>query len=119
MRASVYEHLCHLLTLVYPEPLPAAVNFWKFGPATPGASSSTWFPWAGATLSTDRRTVVYTLADNGVGDGDATVGRIRDPFVPALGSDPASIPANNPWAMAVLAALLGWLGLRRQRPRGA
>lgn len=105
------------LTLVYPDPLPAAIQFWKFGPATPGAPTSTWFAWSGASLSPDRRTVVYTVTDNGVGDSNNAVGSIRDPFAPAffVGAVAASIPVNNPWALGMLVALMGWLGLRRQR----
>lgn len=104
------------LTLVYPEALPAGVQFWKFGPATAGAPTSTWFGWSGATLSSDRLTVSYTVADNGVGDGNPAAGSIQDPFAPALAAAGAttSIPVNNPWALAILAALLAGLGLRRR-----
>lgn len=104
------------ITLNYPDPMPAGIQFWKFGPATAGAGASTWFAWSGATLSPDRRTVSYTVTDNGVGDSDNAVGSIRDPFAPAffVGSDAAAIPVNNPWALAVLVAVLGWLGLRRR-----
>lgn len=105
------------LTLVYPNPLPAGVQFWKFGPATAGAGTSTWFAWLGATLSGDRRTVVYTVTDNGVGDSDPAIGSIRDPFVPALAvAGAVGIPVNNPWTLAVMAMLMVWLGMRyRQR----
>ena len=108
------------LTLVYPDPLPAGIQFWKFGPATAGAPTSTWFAWSGATLSPDRRTVSYTVADNGVGDADNATGTIRDPFAPAVflvGAGAAAIPVNNPWALAVLTALVGWFGLRRRAQR--
>ncbi|WP_345064765.1 choice-of-anchor U domain-containing protein [Acidovorax lacteus] len=102
------------IAITYPEPLPTGVAFWKFGPATPGAASS-WFAWSGATLSPDRRTVTYSITDNGVGDGDPAVGAVRDPFVPALGGADAAvaIPVDAPWALALLSALLGWLGWRR------
>lgn len=105
------------LTLVYPDPLPVGVQFWKFGPATAGAGTSTWFAWSGATLSGDRRTVVYTVTDNGVGDSDPAIGSIRDPFVPALAvAGAVGIPVNSPWALAVMAMLMVWLGMRyRQR----
>lgn len=106
------------LTLNYPQPLPAAVQFWKLGPATPGALPPTWFAWTGASLSPDRRTVVYTVADNGVGDSEAAVGTIRDPFAPALPAPAGAvgIPVDNPWALAMMATLMGWLGVRcRQR----
>jgi hypothetical protein len=102
------------ITIAYPEPLPVGVAFWKFGPASPGAASS-WFAWSGATLSPDRRTVSYTIADNGAGDGDPAVGGVLDPFVPALGgaADAVSIPVDAPWALALISALIGWLGWRR------
>lgn len=102
------------VALAYPDPLPAGVAFWKFGPATPAAASS-WFQWSGATLSGDRRTVSYTIADNGVGDADPATGVLRDPFVPALGgaADAVGIPVDAPWALALISALIGWFGWRR------
>ncbi|WP_369641898.1 IPTL-CTERM sorting domain-containing protein [Acidovorax sp. A79] len=103
------------ISITYPTPLPEGVQFWKFGPATAGAQTSTWFLWTEAALSPDRRTVTYSITDNGIGDSDIAAGRIRDPLAPALGSDPTSIPVNNPWALAALAAILGWMGLRRQQ----
>ena len=103
------------VAITYPEPLPDAVQFWKFGPATAGASTSKWFPWSDATLSPDRRTVTYTVVDNGVGDSDNTLGHIQDPFALALGGDPTSVPVDNPWALGALAFVLGWLGMRRQQ----
>lgn len=106
------------MTLEYPQPLPPGVQFWKYGPATVGAISSTWFPLAGVTLSADRKTVSYTITDNGVGDSDPVAGAIRDPFALVAGpvvSDPASIPVDAPWALGLLSAALGALGWRRQR----
>ncbi len=106
------------MTLEYPQPLPPGVQFWKYGPATVGATSSTWFPLAGVTLSADRKTVSYTITDNGVGDSDPVAGAIRDPFALVAGpvvSDPASIPVDAPWALGLLSAALGALGWRRQR----
>lgn len=104
------------LTLVYPQALPAGVQFWKLGPATAGATASTWFAWSDATLSSDRKTVSYTVPDNGAGDSDSAVGTIRDPFAPTVAATPVAVPANSPWALALLVAMLAWVGAT-YRPR--
>lgn len=105
------------MTLEYPQPLPAGIQFWKYGPATAGAAASTWFQLSGVTLSPDRRSVTYTIMDNGAGDSDPAVGTIVDPIALMLGPvDPAGIPVDNPWALAALSAALAAFGLRRHRP---
>ena len=38
------------IAITYPNPLPANVQFWKYGPAAP-AAASTWFAYPGTTLS--------------------------------------------------------------------
>lgn len=104
------------MTLEYPEPLPTGVQFWKYGPATAGATSFEWFQLSGVSVSPDRRTVTYTILDNGVGDSDSAVGSIVDPIAPMLGPvDPAGIPVDNPWALALLSTMLGMFAWRRQR----
>lgn len=107
------------VAITYPDPLPSGIQFWKLGPSSAGAPASTWFPWSGATLSPDRRTVTYTVIDNGVGDSDNVLGRVRDPFALALGGggDHVGIPVDNPWALFALATVLAGLGMRRQRRR--
>lgn len=110
------------MTLTYPQALPASVQFWKYGPATAGALVSTWFQWSGATISPDRKTVSYTVIDNGVGDANSAVGRISDPFAPAVGpagGGVVGVPVDAPWALAMLSAALGWLGWRRLRRAGS
>ena len=102
------------ITLQFPEALPQGTQFWKFGPATAGAASSTWFPWTGATLSPDRMTVVYTVADDGPGDSEtATPQAIADPFLMALplGGGALGIPTLGAWALALLSLVLAGLGL--------
>jgi hypothetical protein len=107
------------MTLAYPQALPAGVQFWKFGPATAGAAVSTWFQWSGATPSPDRKTVGYTILDNGIGDADPANGSIRDPFAPALpgAGALAGIPTLSEWALALLSLALGVLGWRNMRVR--
>ena len=110
------------MTITYPQPLPAGIQFWKYGPATPAVggvvAASTWFQLGSATLSADRKTVTYTITDNGAGDSDATLGRISDPFALAagpVGGGAVAIPVDAPWALGLLSAVLGLLGWRRQR----
>lgn len=110
------------MTITYPQPLPAGIQFWKYGPATPAVggvvAASTWFQFGSATLSSDRQTVTYTITDNGAGDSDATLGRISDPFALAagpVGGGAVAIPVDAPWALGLLSAVLGLLGWRRQR----
>lgn len=102
------------IELTYPQALPANVEFWKFGPATLGATSSTWFAWTGATLSADRRTLTYTVIDNGVGDANPASGSIQDPIAPALINDPVNVPVDNPWALAALAIVLAGMGVHQR-----
>ena len=110
------------MVITYPQPLPAGIQFWKYGPATPAVggvvAASTWFQLSSATLSADRQTVTYTITDNGAGDSDATLGRISDPFALAagpVGGGAVAIPVDAPWALGLLSAVLGLLGWRRQR----
>ena len=110
------------MTIIYPQALPAGVQFWKYGPATAAVggavAASTWFQLSGATLSGDRKTVTYSITDNGVGDSNAAVGSIRDPFAPVVipvMSDPSSIPVDAPWALVSLSIVLGLLGVRWQQ----
>ena len=91
------------MTITYPQPLPAGIQFWKYGPATPAVggvvAASTWFQLGSATLSADRKTVTYTITDNGAGDSDATLGRISDPF--ALAAGPVGGGSSHPRGCAL------------------
>ncbi|UCU99363.1 IPTL-CTERM sorting domain-containing protein [Acidovorax radicis] len=110
------------MEITYPQALPAGMQFWKYGPPTAAVggvvAASTWFQFGGVTLSGDRKTVTYSITDNGVGDSDATVGSISDPFAPVVGpvaSDAVGIPVDAPWALGLLSAMLGFMGWRRQQ----
>ncbi len=109
------------ITVTYPQPLPFGTMIYKYGPQTPGALTSSWFLLTGATLSADRRTITYTVTDNGVGDSDPAVGVITDPVVPLVpfgGGGAASIPTLNEYGLMLLAGLMGMLGIWGQRRRG-
>lgn len=108
------------VAITYPNPLPPNTEFWKHGPAAPSAAN-TWFAYPGVTLSPDRRTVTYSITDNGVGDSDSASGVILDPFGAAVlaGSPgPVAVPAVSPAGLSLtallIAALAGW-GRRAKR----
>ncbi len=105
------------ITLQYPAPLPANVVFRK-----PDGAGGWFDPQAiatslGLTLSLDRTTVIYSIADNGLGDANELATVIADPLLPvvplALGGGATAIPTLGEWALALLSALLGLLGWRR------
>lgn len=106
------------VTLTYPTPLPANARFYKYGPATAGASPS-WYEHP-ATFSADRTSVTYTVTDGDQGDSNTTPGVITDPAGPAVplapGGGAVSVPALSEWALLLLAGLMGVLALH-QRPR--
>ena len=113
------------VTLTYSQALPAGAVLYKFGPATPGAATSRWFPLPGASLSPDRKTFTYTVTDNGVGDSDNTVGVISDPVLPVVlaaagGGVAHSIPTLSEYGLMLLTALMGLAGwaVARRRTTG-
>ncbi|MGB7421124.1 MAG: IPTL-CTERM sorting domain-containing protein [Comamonas sp.] len=109
------------IELKYPQPLPAGVQFRK----SDGAGG--WFDpqdastSLGLMLSGDRKTVTYSVTDNGLGDADPALNAIADPIVPVVplggGAGVQGIPTLSEWSLALLSALLGLLGLRRMRRR--
>lgn len=101
----------------YEQAMPANTVLYKFGPATPGAGQSTWFPVAGAVLGADRKSFTYVLTDNGVGDTNSAVGFIDDPVLPLV-PEPPPIPTLSNWALLILSALmLTVILLNRTSPR--
>jgi len=103
------------ITLAYAQAFPPGTRLYKYGPATPGAATSTWFAMPGASLSADRTTFTYTVTDNGIGDSDNTPGVINDPVLPVL-PDSTPVPASSHGALILLAGLL-LLGGAHQMPR--
>lgn len=108
------------IAITYSDPLPANVRLQKFGPPSAGAPAA-WFPAPGASISSDRRTVTYTVADNGAGDNDAAAGQIADPFAPMVlplaSGDAHAVPTLSEWAVALLSLAMVVLGLRGVRRR--
>lgn len=64
----------------------------------------------------------FTLQDDGPYDADPAPGRIADPGGPGLvgasAVDPTAVPLLSPWGLALLALLLGLLGMKRHRVAG-
>lgn len=97
------------MTVTWPQ---AMSDYGKYGPATVGATSDSWFTPPG--LDVTGNTATFTITDGGVGDSDAAAGVIADPTGP-LAASAAPVPALGEWAMLMVAGLLGALGLRRLR----
>ncbi|PJO36277.1 IPTL-CTERM sorting domain-containing protein [Delftia acidovorans] len=110
------------VSITYSNPLPANVQLQKYGPASSGAQPS-WFPAPNATLSPDRKTVTYTVKDNGPGDNNPTTGQIDDPFAPMLLAAPPApggaqgIPTLSDWGLIFMSSILAMLGISRMRRR--
>jgi hypothetical protein len=105
------------VTLTYPSTLPAGAKFFKYGPATAGASPR-WYEHP-ATISGN--TVTYSVSDNGQGDNNPAAGVIADPGgvgVPAgSGSGVTGVPTLSEWGMIVLTLLIGLMALPALRQR--
>jgi len=101
------------VTITYPQPLPAAAQYWKHGPTAGQAAH--WYAYPRAAIAGN--TVTLALTDGALGDDDldATNGRIVDAGAPALvAAQP--IPTLSQWGVLLLATLLGLavLGSRRR-----
>jgi hypothetical protein len=108
------------VSVTYPTALAAGVQLLKHGPKTAGGASE-WFTPTTVSISADRKTVSYSVTDNGEGDSDTTVGTIRDPFapmqVPVAPAGATSIPTLSEWGllwMSLLAAAMGMWTVRRR-----
>ncbi|GAA6121048.1 IPTL-CTERM sorting domain-containing protein [Acidovorax sp. FG27] len=113
------------VALTYPQPLPAGVRFFKYGPPDTGRTAA-WFELrdADVALSSDRRTVSYAVTDDQAGDSNPAPGVIDDPFAPMLvpqaaPGDATAVPTLSHAGLALTSALLGLLAWRRRRHRPA
>lgn len=102
------------ITVNYAQAFPAGTVLYKYGPATPGATTSTWFQVPGATFGNGGTSVTFSITDNGVGDSNPTPGVITDPVVPVLPPS-VGIPTLSPWALVCLALGLGLLTVWSRR----
>jgi hypothetical protein len=112
------------LTFQYPQAFPAGAAYWKFGPATNGASPS-WYVLPGASIVGNQ--VSYTLTDGQLGDDDWTVnGMLADPGGVAIGTPTTPVvtpaPVLQDWpsraALALLMIAAVMTRSRRGRRRG-
>jgi subtilisin family serine protease len=100
-----------VVTLTFPQPVPAGAQYWKFGP-TAADPEPHWYVFTGVSVSGNQATL--TIVDGGLGDDDLVAnGVIVDQGGPALLS-PHAVPALSPWGLAALAVLVGGFGLRRR-----
>jgi len=87
-------------TVVYPDPLPAGTQYWKYGP-TPSDATPHWYTIPAAIAG---NTVTFTITDGDLGDDDlAANGTIDDP---GGGGVAAAVPTMPEWALIFLALLL-------------
>ncbi|MBZ4192704.1 MAG: Ig-like domain repeat protein, partial [Candidatus Contendobacter sp.] len=71
-----------ILTLVYPQPLPAGTQVWKYGP-TIADPTTHWYVMDGVIIAGN--TLTYSVRDGGLGDDDLLAnGRITDPAGPGI-----------------------------------
>lgn len=107
------------VSLTYPQPLPPAVRFLKFGPPAAGQPVS-WFELKPAdyALSNGGRTVTYTVTDNQAGDSNTAAGVIDDPFAPMVLLAPAGVtgvPTLSQWGLTLMSLLVGLIAWRMRR----
>jgi len=104
------------LTVTYPTALPQGVQYWK-------PQGGTWAPYTygGSAAGANTATATLVLKDGGAGDDDLQAnGRIVDPggagvlMMAAGPGGAAAIPTLSQWGLVLLAALVGWLGMRRR-----
>lgn len=112
-----------VLTVTYPQALPANARYWKYG-ATSDNATPHWYVLPGAVIAGN--TVTLHITDGQLGDADLTANSvILDPGGVGVGDVPntggaIAVPALNRTALAMLACLmaLACFGvIRRRAPR--
>ena len=106
-------------TLTYPTVIPTNAKYWKYGP-TADNHTAHWYdiPFTGAGT----KVLTFTITDGGLGDDDYTAnGTIVDDGGPGIPGDAATgataIPTMSEWAMMLLVALMGGVGMIGLRSR--
>jgi YVTN family beta-propeller protein len=104
-------------TVTYPAALPAAVQYWKYGP-TPASATPHWYVLP-ATITGN--SVTFSIVDGGLGDDDlAANGTVVDqggPGAPGAGGEIRQVPTLSEWALVLLASLM-LLGAARPESLG-
>jgi len=102
------------MAVTYPQPLPAGMQYWKYGP-TPTDPVPHWYVLP-ATIA--GATATFTITDGGLGDDDlAPNGTIVDQGGPGGPSGVAPVPTLSEWAMLLLASLMLLAGMAEGRRR--
>ncbi len=103
-------------TVTYPGPLPAGVQYWKYGP-TPDNHSPHWYVLPDVVFTDNTATI--SIVDGQIGDDDLIANSmIVDQGGPGYLTTQA-IPSLSAWALMLLSPLLAglaWPALRRHRP---
>lgn len=107
--------------VTYPAGSLSGLTVRKYGPFGQPAQTG-WFspPNLNVSSGAGGDVVTYTVADNGDGDGDSTVGLISDPMAPmalAAGSGVQAVPTLGEWGLLVLMVWMALWGVRAIRGR--
>ena len=96
------------MVVAYPASLPAATQYWKYGP-TAAQPAPHWYTLPATIVG---NTVTFNIIDGGLGDDDlAANGTIVDQGGPGSPGTASAIPTLDDWALIGLAMLLAASGL--------
>ncbi len=100
------------VTITYPQPVPPATQYWKYGPT----STNTTPHWYVLPAVISGNVITFSVTDGGLGDDDFALGpngTIVDQGGP--GSVVIPVPALGEWLLALLALLLVGLAVAIRR----